>query len=713
MVSLGKLWGQVRYRHPWMLSRRIDWDAAFMAALPKVEAASNDDEFAAAVQSMLDALGDPATRVKRERPATTLAPPTLSPLLRMEKDVVVLDLRNLATPQGPQEFWGLGQRLWDSLSKARAAVIDLRLRGFDEGKVWSVSGAVDWLLPLLFDGELAIPGMRSTLYGGYKAQMGTYSPYSAALVQDASASLKGSPGKKPSRVVFILDEQSMVSPNLLALRAAGRAFFVGEGPVTDALAVETLDVPLGGKLIATVRTSETVLPLGLDAQLPARADLKAPDAAFDRALALATQKARPKPATAPVQPEPLWRPDNAYAKDSYPSRELRLLAAVRLWNLVALFFPYVHLMDVDWSQRLPVLLQRFEAAKDAEAYGLAVASAITELRDGHVSLSGHPAYKGIWGEAGAPLEVQDIEGKVVVTAVGDSQLAPGLRVGDVIEKVDGEPIEARLRRIATIHQGSTAASTRLLHMYLALAGPRDSEATLTVLDEKGRREVKVKRSRQSFRKEDTQESFKLLEGNIGYVDLTKLEAGEVAEAMKKLQTTRAIVFNLRGYPRSGNSALWPYLNVKGAKVGVRFEVPVVAGSKLVHGRMVLMDDLPTADVPVYRGRVVTLIDENAISAAETVGLNLEATCGTTFVGSPTAGANGDMTNAVLPGNIWLTFTGMDTRHADGSQLQRKGLTPHVSVRPTVAGIRAGRDEVLERALRLLEEPAPPAASRGQ
>jgi hypothetical protein len=63
------------------------------------------------------------------------------------------------------------------------------------------------------------------------------------------------------------------------------------------------------------------------------------------------------------------------------------------------------------------------------------------------------------------------------------------------------------------------------------------------------------------------------------------------------------------------------------------------------------------------------------------------------------GANGDVTNFFIPGNIGITFTGHDVRHADGRQLQRVGLEPKVAASPTIAGIRAGRDEVLETALR--------------
>jgi hypothetical protein len=57
----------------------------------------------------------------------------------------------------------------------------------------------------------------------------------------------------------------------------------------------------------------------------------------------------------------------------------------------------------------------------------------------------------------------------------------------------------------------------------------------------------------------------------------------------------------------------------------------------------------------------------------------------------------------LPGGLVVGFTGYDVRHVDGRQLQRVGLVPHIQVRPTLAGIREGQDEVLARALRYLRD----------
>jgi len=105
----------------------------------------------------------------------------------------------------------------------------------------------------------------------------------------------------------------------------------------------------------------------------------------------------------------------------------------------------------------------------------------------------------------------------------------------------------------------------------------------------------------------------------------------------------------------------------------------------------------------YKGGVILLMDERSQSAAESVGLILEAGAKHTFVGSPTSGADGVITTVTLPGALRLYFTGMNYMHGDGRQLQRVGLQPDVLVRPTPTGLAEGRDEVLERAIRLIEE----------
>ncbi|MBV9938492.1 MAG: hypothetical protein JO150_08315, partial [Acidobacteriaceae bacterium] len=76
---------------------------------------------------------------------------------------------------------------------------------------------------------------------------------------------------------------------------------------------------------------------------------------------------------------------------------------------------------------------------------------------------------------------------------------------------------------------------------------------------------------------------------------------------------------------------------------------------------------------------------------------------TESIGTPSAGADGDPSSFDVPGGITITFSGHDIRHPNGGALQRLGLQPAVTVTPTVGGIRAGRDEVLEAALQYLSK----------
>ena len=171
-----------------------------------------------------------------------------------------------------------------------------------------------------------------------------------------------------------------------------------------------------------------------------------------------------------------------------------------------------------------------------------------------------------------------------------------------------------------------------------------------------------------------------------------------------MERERAIVFDLRGYPHGTVFAIAPRLNVRHGRVAARFRRPELTGLSSQEGEpgFDFQQDLPPAAGWTYTGKTVVPIDERAVSQSEHSCLWLEAASGSRFVGSPTSGGNGVVTFFTLPGNIRVRFSGHDVRHADGRQLQRLGIQPDVPVAPTIAGIRAGCDEILDRALAYLD-----------
>src|SRR5215510_14005998 len=62
LAGLAKVWGTVRYFHPYLAYRDIDWDKALIETIPKVNAAKTPADYQAAVNQMLAVLNDKSTR---------------------------------------------------------------------------------------------------------------------------------------------------------------------------------------------------------------------------------------------------------------------------------------------------------------------------------------------------------------------------------------------------------------------------------------------------------------------------------------------------------------------------------------------------------------------------------------------------------------------------------------------------------------------------
>ena len=70
LSDLAKVWGAVKFFHPFPAYREIDWDRALIETIPKVNQAKSPEEYAAAIDSMFAALGDGQTQALIEKSAT-------------------------------------------------------------------------------------------------------------------------------------------------------------------------------------------------------------------------------------------------------------------------------------------------------------------------------------------------------------------------------------------------------------------------------------------------------------------------------------------------------------------------------------------------------------------------------------------------------------------------------------------------------------------
>ena len=102
--------------------------------------------------------------------------------------------------------------------------------------------------------------------------------------------------------------------------------------------------------------------------------------------------------------------------------------------------------------------------------------------------------------------------------------------------------------------------------------------------------------------------------------------------------------------------------------------------------------------PYLEAKRAFLLDGRAISYAESCMGIVEHYGLGEIVGAASAGTNGNVNPFGLPGGYRVMWTGMQVLKHDGSQHHGVGILPTIPVAKTRAGVAAGRDERLERAI---------------
>ncbi len=392
--------------------------------------------------------------------------------------------------------------------------------------------------------------------------------------------------------------------------------------------------------------------------------------------------------------------------DAYPSTELRLLAAVKLWGAIHYFFAYKDLMDEDWDDLLPTYLPKFIEARDAVDYNLVMADLLTHLTDTN-TVSHSQTLDKYFGEVPVGLRIRLLDHYPIVSDVLDpAASAAGVHPGDVVKRVGGISTTDIFRRLVQYVPASTPQRSGYDTVQKVTNGPPGSEAQMTIENAQGEAHlVTLARKSAPPPPQRSADAVRLLPGNVGYLDLDRIAPDAAAAAMLRLKSAKAIIFDLRGNNAPAAAAIAACLTS---------ERNVAAA--LVTTPLALLPDIPTDTTltqtastfevravpppaqPHYAGKTLALIDERTIGEAEYAGLLFEAANKTGFVGEPSAGADSRLAELMLPGGITVTYSTQDIRHGNGGKLQRLGLQPNVSAPTTAKGLRAGKDEALDAAL---------------
>lgn len=388
-------------------------------------------------------------------------------------------------------------------------------------------------------------------------------------------------------------------------------------------------------------------------------------------------------------------------------RTTRLAAVIEAWAALQHGYPYFDVVPVDWEQQLGDSLRQAALDADDRAFHRTLRRMVGTLQDGHGNVAYPVAHSGV-----LPVAWAEAEGSLVITAVGEA--VQGLSPGDVVTHVGGRSAEEMMAALLPMHSGSRQW-TRHRARAEALLGPAGESVELRVSGRGGGSRTAVLTYRPlaggSFVPPPKPEPIAALAPGILYVDLDRTNDAALEARASELAAARGIVFDVRGYPRAGPEFLRHI--ARGPFQSALFEAPVYLRP---NREGVTFDDggwnmLP--QTPAWTQNVAFITDGSAISYAESILGLVRANGFGDIVGEPTAGANGNITWQTLPGGYRIIWTGMRVRNRDGSRHHVHGVQPTVPVSPTLAGIRAGRDEMLERALALVQARAEAGAGAGE
>lgn len=383
-----------------------------------------------------------------------------------------------------------------------------------------------------------------------------------------------------------------------------------------------------------------------------------------------------------------------YASDG----SLRLLSLFRYWNIIAYFYPYREIPGENWDDVLAEFIPKFAAAEEDLSYKLAVAELTARIHDTHAYVEDKSGTLARYrGTKRAPVSFLNIGGRIVISEIGVKYaLTCPLKPGDVVLRLDGRDIDQvvaeKLKYSSLSNDGRIVKSLKY-----DLFATQNNSIVFTVERDGEILELPVKCT-SSYFGDRPRESHRLLDGNIGLINPGALARGEIRQIMKEFEDTAGLIVDLRQYPSDFIVfSLAEYLMPEpDTFANVAFSAPGIPGQfspmvPIVNG---------TENPDHYKGKVVLLMDERTLSQAEYTVMALRRRAA--VVGSGSNGADGNVITFSLPGNIETAITGLGVYNPDGSPTQRVGLAPDVEAFPTVEGLRAGRDELLEKAVALIE-----------
>jgi carboxyl-terminal processing protease len=369
----------------------------------------------------------------------------------------------------------------------------------------------------------------------------------------------------------------------------------------------------------------------------------------------------------------------------------------------------------NWDSVYQTFIPRVVAASNTEAYYKVLQQFYQNLRDGHSGI-GMPARYWDRYQAALPLEFGWVEGKVIVTKNTSTDKADAnIKAGMEVIRFNGQPVlEYIQKEISPYLSFSTPQdSTERIYRYELMPGKKGSSAAFTFRTAAGKpfsQTVKRVPAPHYFDRFPLA-YFTVLKDNIGYLQINSFNDTNVVKIFDSIfsaiSKTDALVIDIRNNGGGNGNNGFEILGCLSAKpffIGKtalrRYFVPGREWGN-VEQIEIIGDDWKPYKGKLYAKPIVLLTGAATYSAAEDFTSAFRSISRGKVFGTATGGSTGQPVSFGLPGGGFGRVCAKRDYLWDGTEFVGIGIQPDVLVRPTIKGIAAGKDEVLEAAVKFL------------
>jgi len=380
------------------------------------------------------------------------------------------------------------------------------------------------------------------------------------------------------------------------------------------------------------------------------------------------------------------------------SLAMRLGNVINTFNVIQHFFPYFDVVDVNWEKEFETAIQRSFSDSTSDDHLITIQKMMASLKDGHAKAWSKNAVPYV-----LPIQLEWIKDQLVVTEVIEE--GHGIKIGDIVSKINNQAAQDYFKeifsRITAGNQGAMAYKSQLE----SVIGKKDDSLSVEINGKNIPLSFSIKYTYSEPLIAVQKDVFKKLENNIYYLNLNDIDMKTYTSLNPELKQAKGIIYDMRGYPNSTITDIISHLIQEKDTSNAWLQTPhiIYPNQKKLVGYKKIGWGIEPKEPYLGDKKNVFIIDGSAVSYAESIMSYIEAYDLATIVGQPTAGANGNMNPFNILGGIGVNWTGMKVLKHDGSQFHTIGILPDVYVEKTIEGVRAGKDELFDKAVELALE----------